>query len=39
LDAAATAQYIRSLIDAPEDIPAPIQHQVSMLCELAAAIR
>ena len=39
LDAAATAQYIRSLIDAPEDIPAPIQHQVSMLSQLAAAIR
>jgi anthranilate phosphoribosyltransferase len=39
LNAVATAQYIRSLMDAPSSIPAPIQHQVSMLCQLAAVIR
>lgn len=38
LDAAATAQYIRSMIEAPSNIPTPIQHQVSLLCKLATAI-
>jgi anthranilate phosphoribosyltransferase len=38
LDAAATAQYIRSMIEAPSSIPPPIQHQVSLLCKLATAI-
>lgn len=38
LDAAATAQYIRSMIEAPSSIPTPIQHQVSLLCKLATAI-
>lgn len=38
LDAAATAQYIRSMIEAPSNIPTPIQHQVSLLCKLVTAI-
>lgn len=38
LDAAATASYIRSLMESPSTIPAPIQHQVTLLCKLAAEI-
>jgi len=39
LDAVATAQYIRTLLNAPENIPAPIQQQVTLLRQLAEAIR
>lgn len=38
LDAAATASYIRSLMESPSTIPTPIQHQVTLLCKLAAEI-
>ncbi|MFM7802526.1 MAG: DNA-binding protein YbiB, partial [Limnohabitans sp.] len=38
LDVATTASYIRSLMESPSTIPTPIQHQVTLLCKLAAEI-